>query len=63
MCWWTEEEVVPTVGLPRHRHFVGFFNISRIQGHHFNSYSEKPYPLYRSEGFNKQPKDDPRGHL
>ena len=23
----TEEEVVPTVGLPRHRHFAGFFNV------------------------------------
>ena len=27
MCRRTEEEVVPTVGLPRHRHFVGFFNV------------------------------------
>ena len=26
MCWRTEEEVEPTVGLPRHRHFVRFFN-------------------------------------
>ena len=28
MCRRTEEEVIgPTVGLPRHRHFVGFFNV------------------------------------
>ena len=27
MCRRTEEEEVPTVGLPRHRHFVGFFNV------------------------------------
>ena len=27
MCRRTEEEVVPTVGLPRHRHFAGFFNV------------------------------------
>ena len=27
MCRRTEEEVGPTVGLPRHRHFVGFFNV------------------------------------
>ena len=27
MCRRTEEEVGPTVGLPRHRHFVGFFNM------------------------------------
>ena len=29
MCRRTEEEVVPTVGLPRHRHFAGFFNRAR----------------------------------
>ena len=23
----TEEEIVPAVGLPRHRHFVGYFNV------------------------------------
>ena len=28
MCRRIEEEVEPTVGLPRHRHFVGFFNVS-----------------------------------
>ena len=27
MCRRIEEEVGPTVGLPRHRHFVGFFNV------------------------------------
>ena len=27
MCRRIEEEVEPTVGLPRHRHFVGFFNV------------------------------------
>ena len=27
MCRRTEEEIGPTVGLPRHRHFVGFFNV------------------------------------
>ena len=27
MCRRNEEEVGPTVGLPRHRHFVGFFNV------------------------------------
>ena len=27
MCRRTEEEVGPTVGLPRHRHFVVFFNV------------------------------------
>ena len=27
MCRRIEEEVDPTVGLPRHRHFVGFFNV------------------------------------
>ena len=27
MCRWTEEEVGHMIGLPRHRHFVGFFNV------------------------------------
>ena len=27
MCRRAEEEVVPTVGLPRHRHFAGFFTL------------------------------------
>ena len=27
MCRRTEEGIWPTVGLPRHRHFVGFFNV------------------------------------
>ena len=27
MCRRTEEEVGPTVGLPRNRHFVGFLNV------------------------------------
>ena len=34
----TEEEVdvVPTVGLPRHRHFVGFFNVPVLHRHGTN---------------------------
>ena len=43
-----DEEVGPTVWLPRHRHFVGFFNVpfqAPTQGHHFNGYSEKPAPF------------------
>ena len=27
MCRRTEQGIRPTVGLPRHRHFVGFFNV------------------------------------
>ena len=39
------EEVEPTVGLPRHRHFVGFFNVpvqTPTRDHPFYGYSEKP---------------------
>ena len=39
ICRWTEE-VGPTVGLPRHKHFVGFFNLP-VQGQPFYGYSEK----------------------
>ena len=45
MCRRTEEEVGPTVRLPRHRHFLGLLNVS-IQaptwGQPFYGYSEKP---------------------
>ena len=27
MCWRTEEEVGPMIGLPHHRYFVGFFKV------------------------------------
>ena len=43
MCRQTEE-VGPTVGLPCHRHFVGFFNVpvqAQPQGQPFYGYSEK----------------------
>ena len=33
MCRRTEEEVGPPVGLPRHRHFVGFFNVLVVHRH------------------------------
>ena len=33
MCRWIEEEVVPTVGLPTHRHFVGFLNVPVLHRH------------------------------
>ena len=39
------EEVGPTVGLPRHRHFVGFFNVpfqTPTRDSPFYGYSEKP---------------------
>ena len=38
MCRRTEEEVevVPTVGLPRHRHFAGFFNVPVLHRHGTN---------------------------
>ena len=45
MCSRTEEQVGPTVGLPRHRHFIGFFNMpvqAPTQGHPFYGKSEKP---------------------
>ena len=45
MCRRIEEEVEPTVGLPRHRHFVGFFNVpvqTPTRDPHFYGYSEKP---------------------
>ena len=45
MCRQIEEEVEPTVGLPRHRHFVGFFNVpvqTPTRDPPFYGYSEKP---------------------
>ena len=39
------EEVEPTVGLPRHRHFLGFFNVpvqTPTRDPPFYGYSEKP---------------------
>ena len=45
MCRRIEEEVEPTVGLPRHRHFVGLFNVpvqTPTRDPPFNGYSEKP---------------------
>ena len=42
------EEVEPTVGLPRHRHFVGFFNVpvqTPTRDPPFYGYSEK-IPLF-----------------
>ena len=46
MCRRTEEEVEPMVnGLPRHRHFVGFFNVpvqTPTRDPPFYGYSEKP---------------------
>ena len=44
MCRWIEE-VEPTVGLPRHRHFVGFFNVpvqALTRECPYYGYSEKP---------------------
>ena len=40
-----EEEVEPTVGIPRHRHFGGFFNVpvqAPTRDPPFYGYSEKP---------------------
>ena len=31
MCRRTEEGIGPTVGLPRHRHSVGFFNLPVLE--------------------------------
>ena len=45
MCRRTENEVGPTVGFTRQRHFVGFFNVpvqSRTRDHLFYGCSEKP---------------------
>ena len=45
MCRRTEEEVEHTVGLPRHRHFVGFFNVpvqAPTRDPPFYGYFEKP---------------------
>ena len=45
MCRRIEEEVEPTVGLPRHRHFVGFFNVpvqAPTRDPPLYGYSEKP---------------------
>ena len=39
------EEAGPTAGFPRHRHFLGFFNVpvqAPTRGHPFYGYSEKP---------------------
>ena len=46
MCRLTEE-VRSTVGLPRHRHFVGFFKYIQAptRGQPFYGYSEKPTHL------------------
>ena len=44
MCKWTEEEVDLRSGSQRHRHFVGFFNVSvqvPRRGYPFYGYSEK----------------------
>ena len=43
MWRWTEEE--PKVGLQRHRHFIGFYNVpfqASTRVHYFYSYSQKP---------------------
>ena len=45
MCRRIEKEVEPTVGLPRYRHFVGFFNVpvqAPTRDPPFYGYSEKP---------------------
>ena len=45
MCRRIEEEIEPTVGLPRHRHSVGFFNVpvqTPTRDPPFYGYSEKP---------------------
>ena len=46
MCRRTEDEIGPTVGLPRHRHFEGFFlpypSKHRYGTLIFYGYSEKP---------------------
>ena len=45
MCRRIEEEVEPTVGLPRHRHFVEFFNVpvqAPTRDPPLYGYSEKP---------------------
>ena len=50
MCRRTEEEVEPMVGLPRHRHFVGFFNVpvqTPTRDPPFYGYSEKPPHISR----------------
>ena len=44
MCKWTEEEVGPTVGLPRHRHFVGFFNVP-VQYWHGTTLFQRNRPI------------------
>ena len=48
MCRRTEEEVWPTVELPRQRNFTGFFNVpvqAPTRGQPFYSYYEKPLHL------------------
>ena len=50
MCRRIEEEVEPTVGLQRHRHFVGFFNVpvqTPTRDPPFYGYSEKPLHFSR----------------
>ena len=49
MCRRTEEEVGPTVGLPRNRHFVGFFNVPVLEptrDHHFYTVIPTPRPIW-----------------
>ena len=54
------EEGWPTVGLPRHRHFVGFFKVS-VQHRHWAILSVLPRldPSITEWDSNSQPKDDP----
>ena len=45
MCRRTEDEIGPMIGLRRHRHFVGFFNVPGQAPTHSQplyGYSEKP---------------------
>ena len=49
MCRRIEEEVGPTVGLPRHRHFVGFFNVpvqAPTRGQPFYTVILRNRPIY-----------------
>ena len=51
--WWlinVQADWIPTVGLPRHRHFLGFFNVpvqTPTGDSPFYSYSEKPLHFSR----------------
>ena len=53
MCRRTEEEVGPTVGLPRHRHFVGFFNVPVLSAYYIYTKEyqclQMPYNYLRIE--------------